>query len=541
MQAIFSRSNFVADRTSEINLSPHARKVLIKMQQQTRLSLHPAAWFFIEKSGEIGAQKNISIKPPLRVGRDPHVNLCLPCPSVSGNHAVILEENGDLWLHDLKSTNGTFVNGTRIQSKVCLREDDTVQFGTTVFQVARDQGPDCESISKIKGKPYNDSSDSQTQRFVSLITGGVVPFFQPIVQFGSDSQSVMGYEVLGRSQLFGLQTPAQMFAAASRMKMEAELSQVLRKHGVAVADELLPEKYSLFVNTHPAELECEGLEESLFEIRKNHPSRPIVLEVHESVLNHPEEALRLQSTLHTLNIRLAFHDFGAGQVRLAELAEVMPDVVKFDVKLVQGIDQASPQKQRLVASLVKMVSELGIVPLAECVEHASENEVLRQLGFQLGQGFHYGRPSSIEECRQGMSRRQAGGQPEKTASVNSSPENSTNSQSRASNEISTVGPNDANWLLTRPQHYYTIQVLSAISQERAQEHISKQENPEQFAIFCKQGRTRMLYIVVYGVFEDRSAAKAASTELADATISPWIRMLSSVHAEIRSGYDSHDQ
>jgi septal ring-binding cell division protein DamX len=98
----------------------------------------------------------------------------------------------------------------------------------------------------------------------------------------------------------------------------------------------------------------------------------------------------------------------------------------------------------------------------------------------------------------------------------------------------TGGPHDSDWLLSQPENHYTIQVLSAISEARAQDYISRQDDPEQFAIFCKQGKTRLLYIVVCGVFEDRAAAKKASGKLADATVSPWIRMLSSVHAEIRA-------
>lgn len=507
------------------------------MQQQTRLSLNAAAWFFVGKSGDIGMQKNISIIAPLQIGRDPSVDLCLPCPSVSGNHAEIIEEHGQLWLHDLGSTNGTFVNGSRIQTKTRLCENDTVQFGTTVFQVTHDQRP--SSATTQKRPPSKSSVDLQTERFERLFTGGVVPFFQPIVRVDSDGSEVKGYEVLGRSQLFGLQTPAEMFAAASRLEMEAELSRVLRKQGIAVADAHLPEQYALFVNTHPAELECDGLEDSLFEIRQTHPNRPIVLEVHESILNQPKNALRLRATVNSLNIQLAFHDFGAGQVRMAELSEFVPDVVKFDAKLVQGIDRATPQRQKLVASLVKMALELGITPLAECVEHAAENEVIRQLGFQLGQGFLYGRPSSIDDCPSTS--------PVSVASLNSTdPLVKQFVQEPVTREINTdafnhraaVAPRDASWLLALPQHCYTIQVLSAISRKRALEYIAKQDSPEKFAIFCKQGKTRMLYIVVYGVFDDRSAAKTASTKLADAVISPWIRMLSSVHAEIRSGNES---
>ena len=47
----------------------------------------------------------------------------------------------------------------------------------------------------------------------------------------------------------------------------------------------------------------------------------------------------------------------------------------------------------------------------------------------------------------------------------------------------------------------------------------------------------MLYIVCYGIYEERAVAKEVAEKLADATISPWIRMLSSIHAEIEKKTD----
>ena len=210
-----------------------------------------------------------------------------------------------------------------------------------------------------------------------------------------------------------------------------------------------------------------------------------------------------------------------------------PQVVKFDVQLTKGIDKATSKRQQFVASLVKMVTELGIVPLAECVEEQDEHETLQQLGFQLGQGFHYGRPCSISNCRESDLRREIRSNVESVPLVKSFLDDPPAVEDLAASEKA-VGPHDSEWLLSQPENHYTIQVLSAISEDRANDYIAMQDDPEQFAIFCKQGKTRMLYIVVCGVFEDRAAAKKASGKLADATVSPWIRMLSSVHAEIRS-------
>ncbi len=93
-------------------------------------------------------------------------------------------------------------------------------------------------------------------------------------------------------------------------------------------------------------------------------------------------------------MRLAFDDFGAGQARLCELAEVRPDYLKFDREMIRDI-HTSPQRQQMLAHLVQLVVELGVVPLAEGIESAAESEICRQIGFQLAQGFHFGRPAPV--------------------------------------------------------------------------------------------------------------------------------------------------
>jgi EAL domain-containing protein (putative c-di-GMP-specific phosphodiesterase class I) len=90
---------------------------------------------------------------------------------------------------------------------------------------------------------------------------------------------------------------------------------------------------------------------------------------------------------------LAYDDFGAGQARLNELVEAKPDFLKFDRKLICGLDSANTHRLQLVESLVHMSRQLGIVTLAEGVETAAEADVCRRLGFELMQGYYFGRPA----------------------------------------------------------------------------------------------------------------------------------------------------
>ena len=224
----------------------------------------------------------------------------------------------------------------------------------------------------------------------------VTPHFQPIIAL--DDRRVIGYESLGRSTLEGLQSPLMMFNVATTLGMESELSVLLRNEGVKVGRQL-PGKPMLFLNTHPSEMHSPELINSLREMRELAPDHELVLEIHEAAITDTRVMADLRAALRDLNVSLAYDDFGAGQGRLAELIEVPPDYLKFDLRLVQNIHVAQSKHQYMLAQLVKMISEFGIAPLAEGIECAAEGETCQQIGFEYAQGFYYGRPRPLEYYR----------------------------------------------------------------------------------------------------------------------------------------------
>ena len=112
----------------------------------------------------------------------------------------------------------------------------------------------------------------------------------------------------------------------------------------------------------------------------------------------PSPAIRkTSSTSNDFDSGLAFDDFGVGQTRLDHLPKVHPDYLKFDISLIRSIHQASGEHQNMVANLVRMTKEMGIVSLAEGVETKEEHEACAQLGFDLVQGYFIGRPVPYQE------------------------------------------------------------------------------------------------------------------------------------------------
>lgn len=68
------------------------------------------------------------------IGRNPGNSVELDDDFVSGSHAEIFFEDGQWWLQDLTSTNGTFLNSVRVGGRTPLTNGDIVQCGRVQFR-----------------------------------------------------------------------------------------------------------------------------------------------------------------------------------------------------------------------------------------------------------------------------------------------------------------------------------------------------------------------------------------------------------------------
>jgi len=335
----------------------------------------------------------IELRPlPFRIGRRPALHLTLPMDSVSAEHAEFFMEGDDLHLRDLGSTNGTFVNRKRID-EVVVHDGDVVHFADLQFQVVASPAPR-RPTAVVQGLPSPQPLLGDTVGLRELLrTGAVDIAFQPIVEL--PGRRVVGHEALGRGKYPGLpEGPTELFRTATALGAEVELSHLFRRK---LQEILLPRRdlKSVFVNMHPAELGQPGLVESLSELPRNAPHVEFTVEVHEAAIVNVAGIVAFKSALRDRGIRLAYDDFGSGQARLLELGEAPPDLLKFDIRFISGVNEASPAKRRLLKSLVGIVRDLGAEPLAEGVETEEEAATCEEVGFSRAQGYLFGRPTIL--------------------------------------------------------------------------------------------------------------------------------------------------
>jgi pSer/pThr/pTyr-binding forkhead associated (FHA) protein len=69
--------------------------------------------------------------PPFELGRAKQADLVLHDPEVSRRHARFASANGVVYVEDLKSSNGTFLNGRRVTDAIEIRAGDEIDVGTT--------------------------------------------------------------------------------------------------------------------------------------------------------------------------------------------------------------------------------------------------------------------------------------------------------------------------------------------------------------------------------------------------------------------------
>ena len=96
----------------------------------------PSARLLVMSSPALDVGSTLEVTAPIRLGRGGENAVELAGDDfVSSRHAVLEPRNDGLWVEDIGSTNGTFVNGARVTTARVLRAGDVVRIGQTELRV----------------------------------------------------------------------------------------------------------------------------------------------------------------------------------------------------------------------------------------------------------------------------------------------------------------------------------------------------------------------------------------------------------------------
>jgi diguanylate cyclase (GGDEF)-like protein len=142
-----------------------------------------------------------------------------------------------------------------------------------------------------------------------------------------------------------------------------------------------------------------GLPERVRELLRDSavPPRLLRLEVTESaVMVDTELTIGVLRDLHRLGVRLSIDDYGTGYASMVYLKRIPVDELKIDRSFIEDVTY-NPNDELLVRSAVDLGHSLGLTVVAEGVERREQAEVLRKLGCDVAQGYHFARPMPTDQ------------------------------------------------------------------------------------------------------------------------------------------------
>jgi EAL domain-containing protein (putative c-di-GMP-specific phosphodiesterase class I) len=127
-------------------------------------------------------------------------------------------------------------------------------------------------------------------------------------------------------------------------------------------------------------------------LKHNVAPRHLKLEITENTLAHdPQRALATLTSLHEVGIQISIDDFGTGYSSMSYLKRLPVSELKVDRSFVSGM-VADADDAVLVHSVIELGHNLGLTVVAEGVEDQATLDALTNVGCDVAQGFHLGRP-----------------------------------------------------------------------------------------------------------------------------------------------------
>jgi EAL domain-containing protein (putative c-di-GMP-specific phosphodiesterase class I)/GGDEF domain-containing protein len=162
----------------------------------------------------------------------------------------------------------------------------------------------------------------------------------------------------------------------------------------------LPEDVGIAVNVSRLQLMDPQLYMRIFQRLQRYgiTARRLELEVTETEdLSEVNTSRQSIVALRALGVKVAIDDFGAGFSNLHLLHEVDFDRIKIDRKFISDI-RKSPKNRAIVEAMIAMTGSLRRSLTAEGIEDEATADLLKQIGCERGQGYHFGRPMSADEA-----------------------------------------------------------------------------------------------------------------------------------------------
>ena len=224
--------------------------------------------------------------------------------------------------------------------------------------------------------------------------------YQPVVD--ANTEEVVSFEALVRwnSEEHGFVSPAKFIPLAEDTRLIVPIGTWVMQEACREAAQNWPAHVKVNINVSPEQLVEPDFAGTVVRSLSHSGLDPrrLEIEVTESIfMRDADVARKALEQCMALGCSVALDDFGTGYSSLGYLRKLKFTTIKVDRLFVQGAAQDSPESLAIIRAVVAMAESLGMTTTAEGVENEDEAEMIRRLGCNKIQGFHFGRPMPADD------------------------------------------------------------------------------------------------------------------------------------------------
>ncbi|EDL48936.1 sensory box/GGDEF family protein [Erythrobacter sp. SD-21] len=226
--------------------------------------------------------------------------------------------------------------------------------------------------------------------------------YQPVVD--ANTEELVSFEALARwnCEEHGFISPAKFIPIAEDTRLIVPIGTWVMQEACREAARNWPENVKVNINVSPEQLVEPDFAGTVVRALSHSGLDPkrLEIEVTESIfMRDANVARKALEQCMALGCSVALDDFGTGYSSLGYLRKLKFTTIKVDRSFVQGAAQNSPESLAIIRAVVAMADSLGMTTTAEGVENDDEAEMIRHLGCNKIQGYHFGRPMPSEDAR----------------------------------------------------------------------------------------------------------------------------------------------
>ncbi|MDC8829814.1 bifunctional diguanylate cyclase/phosphodiesterase [Alteromonas gilva] len=229
-------------------------------------------------------------------------------------------------------------------------------------------------------------------------------YYQP--QINLLTQQIVGAEALIRwhHPEEGLLAPNAFIGIAEESGIIHELSKWVLRKGCQQLKKWQDNKLniSLSLNVSSKDFNFPDFITDIGALIEEHAIQTQFLELElteTAIMEHPQQALFTLTQIREMGVSVAVDDFGIGHSAIAYLKKFPVTKLKIDRSFIHELE-SDESNRTLVATIINLAKSFDLSVVAEGIEIAAHEQVLIELGCDIGQGYLYSKPVPCAEFEQ---------------------------------------------------------------------------------------------------------------------------------------------